>query len=246
MQVVGLDACRGRWLAVVLEQGHFVEARLASAAALIAAWPNAAAIGVDIPIGLPPTPSREADREARRFVGERRSSVFPTFPRSVLEAQTYEEAKALCVSRGWPKPSIQSFGMRHRILEIEPLADADERVFEVHPEVSFRELLGRTLSSKRTAAGAFERKSALVDVGVQLPDLPYPSDDVLDAAVTAWSAMRYARGEAVPLPEGYLITHRGDLAMTTLGGPTICSATSRCESVPRRDPASGVSGRKRA
>jgi hypothetical protein len=30
-----------------------------------------------------------------------------------------------------------SYGMRHRIVEIAHLAAADERVFDVHPEVSF-------------------------------------------------------------------------------------------------------------
>ncbi len=204
MKALGLDACRGKWLAVALDEGYFDDARLASdAAALVTAWPDAAAIGVDIPIGLPETPRREADRAAREFVGERRSSVFATFPSAVLEAPTYEDAKAICVAEGWPKPSIQSYGMRHRIIEIARLAAADERIVEVHPEVSFRELLGRTLSPKRTGSGGSERRLALADAGIELPDLPHPLDDVLDAAVTAWSAMRYADGKALPLPQGH-------------------------------------------
>jgi predicted RNase H-like nuclease len=203
VRVVGLDACRGKWLAMVLEEGHFDDARLASdAAELVRSWPRAAAIGVDIPIGLPDAPLREADRAAREFVGERRSSVFATFPAAVLAAPTYEEAKAICVGRGWPKPSIQSYGMRHRIFEIARLAASDERVFEVHPEVSFRELIGRTPSPKKTGVGGSERRLALADAGIDLPDLPHPLDDVLDAAVTAWSAKRYAQGDALHLPEG--------------------------------------------
>jgi predicted RNase H-like nuclease len=204
VKALGLDACRGKWLAIVLDEDRFEEARLASdAAALLIAWPDAAAIGVDIPIGLPETPLREADRAARQFVGERRSSVFATFPSAVLDAPAYEEAKAICVERGWPKPSIQSYGMRHRISEIAHLAAADERVVEVHPEVSFRELLGRTLAPKRTGVGGSQRRLALAEAGVDLPDLPYPLDDVLDAAVAAWSAMRYAQGKAPPLPHGH-------------------------------------------
>jgi predicted RNase H-like nuclease len=204
MKALGLDACRGKWLAVCLDEGHFDDARLASdAAALVTAWPDVAAIGVDIPIGLPETPLREADRAAVEFVGVRRSSVFATFPSVVLEAPTYEEAKAICVARGWPKTSIQSYGMRHRIIEIARLAAADERVIEVHPEVSFRELLGRTLSPKRTGSGGSERRLALAYAGIDLPDLPYPHDDVLDAAVAAWSAMRYAHRKALSLPHGY-------------------------------------------
>jgi predicted RNase H-like nuclease len=203
MKAIGLDACRGRWLAVVLDDGRFAGVRFGSAATLVESWPEASAIGVDIPIGCPEAPTREADLEARRFVGDRRSSVFPTFPRLVLEAETYEQAKALCTERGWPRPSIQSFGMRHRIIEIARLAGADERIVEVHPEVSFRELLGRTPASKRTAPGASERRRGLAEAGVDLPDLPYPIEDVLDAAVVAWSATRYARGEALPLPDGH-------------------------------------------
>jgi predicted RNase H-like nuclease len=202
MEVLGLDACRGKWLAVVLDEGRVVDARLdRNAGVLVAKWPDAAAVGVDIPIGLPDVPLRDAERAAREFVGERRSSVFPTFPAVVLEAPTYEDAKTICGAHGWPKPSIQSYGMRHRILEIDRLAAADERVFEVHPEVSFRELLGRQLASKRTAAGALERQLALESAGITLPDLPYPQEDALDATVAAWTAMRYAQGNAMPLPE---------------------------------------------
>jgi predicted RNase H-like nuclease len=206
VEVLGVDACRGRWLAVALDAGRFAGARLgADVAGLVAGSPGAAAIGVDIPIGLPATPWRDADRAARAFLGERRASVFATFPRIVLESATYEQAKAVCLERGWPRPSVQSYGMRHRILEVEQAARADERIVEVHPEVSFRELAGRPLSAKRTAAGAFERRSALAAAGIDVPDLPYPLDDVLDAAVAAWTAERYARGEARALP----VAHRG-------------------------------------
>jgi len=184
-----------------LEDGCFADARLGrDAGALIATWPDLAAIGVDIPIGLPDEPMREADRAAKEFIGQRRSSVFPTYPLTVLKAATYDDAKAICVRRGWPRPSIQSFGMRHRIIEIDCLANEDERVFEVHPEVSFRELVKRELVSKRTAAGASERRQALLAAGIEIPNLPYPLEDVLDAAAGAWSAARYARGEALPLP----------------------------------------------
>jgi predicted RNase H-like nuclease len=93
--------------------------------------------------------------------------------------------------------------MRQRILEIAPLAVRNDRVFEVHPEVSFRELLGRPLAPKSTALGVAERRLALAKAGIDLPDLPYPTDDVLDAAVAAWSAARFASGAARPLPEGH-------------------------------------------
>jgi hypothetical protein len=71
----------------------------------------------------------------------------------------------------------------------------------VHPEVSFRELIGRTLSSKSTGTGVVERRLGLFEAGIELPDLPFPVADVLDAAVAAWSAARYATGAALPYPK---------------------------------------------
>jgi predicted RNase H-like nuclease len=49
-----------------------------------------------------------------------------------------------------------------------------------------------------------ERRLLLADAGLELPDQLVAGeaavDDVLDAAVAAWSAGRKARGEAKPLP----------------------------------------------
>jgi len=205
VKVVGADACRSKWLVVVLEDGQFQEAQLVPHAADVgAAFPDAAAIGIDIPIGLPDEPLRDCEREARTFVGGRRSSVFPTFPERILAAPSYEEAKALCDSVSWPRPSLQSYGMRHGIFEVASFAVKDERVFEVHPEVSFRELEGYELPPKRTSAGASRRRRALQRTGIVLPDgSPFPEDDLLDAAIAAWTALRFARGEAQPFPEDH-------------------------------------------
>jgi predicted RNase H-like nuclease len=91
----------------------------------------------------------------------------------------------------------------------EVAAADDPRIFEVHPEVSFRELRGEPLEwSKRSWNGLIERRRLLTGAGIRLPDMleragVAPADDILDAAVAAWSAHRYARDEAVPLPEGH-------------------------------------------
>jgi hypothetical protein len=116
--------------------------------------------------------------------------------------------KEIFVARGWPKPSIQSFGMRHRIFEIGRLASADGRIFEVHPEVSFRELVGRSLAPKRAAAGASERRLALARAGIEHPDLPYrlrsTSNLILPAntrepAPKATTSLTVNRSEDVPV-----------------------------------------------
>ena len=197
--VAGVDACRGGWVSVVAEGGRFVDSLLTSTfAELLERLGEATALGVDIPIGLPSDRPRAADLEARVFVGPRRSSVFPTPPRIALAAATYAEARLLV-----PSLSAQSFALGKKILEVE--SHLEERVFEVHPEVSFAALAERHVRcAKWSWNGQLERRRLLAEAGLELPDHlvagQAPADDVLDAAAAAWSATRKARGEARTLP----------------------------------------------
>lgn len=199
-RVVGIDATRGGWLAVVLKGGAYADALLApDLAAVLARLPDGTAIVADVPIGLPPLGgSRRADVAARRFVEVRRSSVFAAPTRAALEAETYAEARAL-----HPTLSAQAFALRRAILDAERHAVA---VREGHPEVSFRALAGRPLAfAKRTWNGQMIRRSLLAAEGIELPDYLMdagiaPADDVLNAAAMAWTARRVAAGRHETLP----------------------------------------------
>ena len=75
----------------------------------------------------------------------------------------------------------------------------------MHPEVSFHALARRPAASKRQWNGQMERRALLAGVGIRIPDVlgeagTVAVDDILDAAVAAWSAGRIAAGEAVSLP----------------------------------------------
>lgn len=86
------------------------------------------------------------------------------------------------------------------------LGDPD-RIHEVHPEVSFRALAGGPLPfAKKTWRGQNVRRGLLADAGILVPDElgeadGVPADDVLDAAVAAWSAHRIVLGTAGRIPE---------------------------------------------
>ena len=201
MKVGGADGFRRGWVAVTLLEGRFdAAAPFTTFRELLDALADAAVVAVDIAIGLPETGTRPADREARRFLGARASSVFATPPRIALEAATYGEARAR-----HPSLSSQAYALRMKILEVDSLATADDRVFEVHPEVSFRALAGQALPPKKTWNGHMTRRAALARAGIVLPDDlgsggNVPPDDVLDAAAAAWSATRIASGSAETLP----------------------------------------------
>jgi predicted RNase H-like nuclease len=203
VRVAGVDMAGGAWAVVVLEGSRIVDAFRCdsfSEALLV----DAKVIAVDVPIGIPEKEPREADAEARRFVGPRASSVFTTPVRSALEAATYAEARGVATDVTGKSLSAQSYALRKRILEVDEYAQRDERVIEVHPEVSFRELARRPIPSKHRAEGLVERRRLLVEAGIELPEYVarVAEPDLLDATIAAWTARRYARGEAVPLPAG--------------------------------------------
>lgn len=166
-----------------------------------------AVIGIDIPIGLPDSGEREADQLARRRIGPRGSSVFATATRAALTSPTHAEAVVANRELTGKGLSAQAYGLRAKILQVDAwVHTAGRPVIEVHPEVSFAELNGGHLVTKKsTPEGVAQRRAALKAQGIVL-DGPLRrarvgEDDVLDAAAAAWSARRHARGEAISLPD---------------------------------------------
>jgi predicted RNase H-like nuclease len=200
MRVVGIDGCRSGWVAVVLRGGHFeaafLERRLYEVLEHVR---DAAVAAVDIPIGSEPDKFRRVDIAAKKFLGPRHNSVFLMPPLEVFRLASYAEACARCRELAASAPSKQVWELREKILEADEVAASDGRIIEVHPEVSFRALVGAPLTyGKKTWAGQGLRRAALGRAGIEIPnDLGAAGaaapDDVLDAAIAAWSANRHAR-----------------------------------------------------
>lgn len=209
MIAVGVDACRQGWVALAHRPGAALRATVvAELGELEAAFPDAAGFGIDIPIGLPADHPRPADLEARRVLGARRSSVFVTPVRSALQAPTHREASERNRQRTGQGISQQAYALRRKILEAEAwVARVPVPVWEVHPEVSFTMLTGHPASaSKRTWAGVHERLGALRAAGLELGDLGDAgaragADDVIDAALAAWSTHRLLLGRGRSWPD---------------------------------------------
>ena len=112
--------------------------------------------------------------------------------------------------------SKQAFFIMEKIAEIDAVVRARrefaDRLFEVHPEVSFTALGGGEpmLHPKRDPAGFEERLEHLSDVFPRstleealdaVPRAEVARDDVLDAFAVLWSAKRIALSTAERLPE---------------------------------------------
>ena len=121
--------------------------------------------------------------------------------RRALDAPTFTEACEIARTITGKGISQQAFALGRKILEVHALPRADERVIEMHPEVSFCELAGGPLlESKHTPEGLERRRALLAEVGIVLPGAVQSvrEADLLDAAVGAWTAARYAAGKAEP------------------------------------------------
>ena len=201
--VAGVDGYRKGWVAVSLDPSGDVQISSHPTFAEVLSL-RAQVIAVDIPIDPPGLGGRPADAAARAFVGSgRASSIFPTPPRAALEARTFGEANEIARTITGKGLSQQAFALGRKILEVQSLAEADERVIEMHPEVSFCALAGGPLpETKHTAEGLERRRALLETAGIRLPGaVPgVPEADLLDAAVGAWTAARYAQAQAEPFP----------------------------------------------
>lgn len=209
-RVLGVDACTKGWVGISNDpqsRGYFAST-IAEIIELADADGVVGVVGIDIPIGLPVDGVRQADVLARAKVGRLSSSVFPTPVRDALVAATHADAVRISIERTGKGLSIQSYGLRTRILEVDAYVRRTPRtVLEVHPEVSFATLAGRALSTRKsTWAGIEERRALLARAGVTVPAVIGVAgtkagvDDVLDAAVVSWTAQRYAAGAATSLP----------------------------------------------
>jgi predicted RNase H-like nuclease len=200
--VAGVDGYRKGWVAVSLDPSGDVQVSTHPSFSEVLSL-SARVIAVDIPIDPAGRGARPTDAAARAFVRGRASSVFSTPPRSALEARTFGEATEIARTITGKGISQQAFALGRKILEVHALAEVDERVIEMHPEVSFCRLAGDALAeSKHTPEGLERRRSLLADAGIVLPGAVrgVPEADLLDAAVGAWTAARYAAGEAEALP----------------------------------------------
>lgn len=223
--IAGVDGCPGGWLAVLVGG---LEPRAARAAivpdlpALLEA--EAALIGIDMPIGLMEAPgqARSADLAARAFLAERNLEGHRAPGSRVFAAPSRAHLDVLRAGGGYPairaafpqgrRLSKQCFNICDRIAALDDLGAARhaDRIWEVHPEISFAALAGRTLAPKKSPAGRRARHQALSRIGFDLDELGaslgrkarrWNADDLLDACAAAWSALRIARGAHRTLPD---------------------------------------------
>lgn len=218
-QGVGVDGCRGGWLAVWSDGTGPGYAVFPAMTALVEACAGAGTVCVDIPIGLPwhDCPVRPCDHLARVHLRHRHVSVFPAPSRdaclAVRAGQPAAYARQLNQAAIGKSLSAQALGICAKVAEVDVLMRSDARargcMREVHPEVCFWALNGeRPIDAPKSSARGREERLALLQR--RLPWAPalldrvlreerravVQADDVLDALVASLVAAADPAGRA--------------------------------------------------
>ena len=216
---IGVDGCRGGWVAAV-QRGAVVSVEVhATFGGLLAAYSGAVRVGVDMPIGLPYAgyPKRECEHLARDKLRRRASSVFSPPCRAAANALSVGEARDLNRRELGSSLSVQAWNICQKIAEVDRALGASpmwaQKVFEVHPEVCFAALAGgQPMAHRKATPEGKQARLALLSKwlpeAAELRDQAMRSfkrsllqdDDVLDALVVLLTA-RADAAELHYLPE---------------------------------------------
>lgn len=218
--VAGVDGYRAGWVVVLFapDSASVGHRTMGSVDSLLGLPEAPVVLAIDMVIGLPERAEpggRACDRQARQLLGPARgSSVFSPPARSVLGANSYEDAQRRNRASGPDAPGLsrQSY---HLLPKTNALAEAmtpkrQDGIREVHPELSFYAMNdGVPLEAgKRTQMGRDARVQLLRAAG--MPGVeeairthaggPVGADDVLDAYAACWTAARIRDGAAERCP----------------------------------------------
>jgi predicted RNase H-like nuclease len=227
MWVAGVDGCPAGWLVVFRSiNGESPRARIVDDITQVLSAPERPKrIAIDIPIGLPAVSEpggRSADREARKKLTGRKSSIFPAPSRRVLDARSFEEARRIEQQNSYPSKKLakQVFHLLDKIREVDSIAPIQLGVmFECHPELSFWAMNGKKeMPHPKRAPQGFEERCRLLMrnrygetflsefVGKHKQ---HSRDDLLDACAAAWTAERILKKTAIRFPELSIVDDHG-------------------------------------
>src|SRR5262249_37797767 len=125
--VAGADGTPGGWAVVIMENEQLTIQRVVALADLFDRIRDVNIVAVDVPIGLLAsyeTGGRACDRAARKILGKTRSSsVFPAPIRSILMADSWDDACAVSRNSAAQGKAIskQTFAILPKIREVDVL-----------------------------------------------------------------------------------------------------------------------------
>ena len=221
---IGVDGCRGGWIAAVLDHGDMRLLRYDDLSSLIEEYPVFDAFLIDMAIGLRNSTNEiRPDNEAKKELGPKASSVFPIPSRDAVYADGEEAQKQANIRTLGKSLAKQSIAIIPKIRELDTFLNAHpeykNKILESHPEVDFARLNGSVLMSrKKEEPGPSQRIAILSEFLEQkelcgmydkAKELRCNQDDLIDAICLAVACALYAHGQYETIPAEPELDERG-------------------------------------
>ena len=228
---IGVDGCRGGWVAAVLDHGDLRLERYDMVDPLVERYPLFDAFLIDMAVGLRNSSDQvRPDDAARKELGIKGSSVFPIPSRDAVYTNGEEAQKAANLRTLGKSLAKQSIAIIPKIREVDEFLNSHpkykNRILESHPEVDFSRLNGSVLMSrKKEEPGSSERIAVLSEfldekdlIGIydKARELKCNQDDLIDAICLAVTGALYAHGQCETIPEKPESDERGLLMQLTV------------------------------
>lgn len=225
---IGIDGCKGGWVAVSITGESFEVNIFKSIDEISAVYADFERVIIDMPIGLPESvQDLRPDAAARKLLKRKASSIFNTPCRQAVYASSYSEANQINREILGKGLSRQSFAISDKIKEIDEFLRKNpaskNKLLESHPELCFAILnSGEPIyENKKTDEGKRKRIELLSRFYPEaLEVLHYASehskyksilDDIIDALCLAVMGRISLQKELTSLPENPMMDKEGIL-----------------------------------
>ena len=223
---VGVDGCKGGWIAASINNGELYLNKYNDFSKMIYDIAQFDDMLVDMVIGLPSNIEqyeKRPDRIARKIVKPRTSTIFAVPTRQAVYEFTKEKQKDANLSAIGKGLSEQTVAIIPKMREVDEFLLANEEYMNViresHPEVCFARLNGEVLMTNKSEKNGITDRVQVLSMFLQDLSEEYvirsakrlgcKSDDILDAVCLAVTANLNAQGMAEIIPENPSTDNKG-------------------------------------
>ena len=213
---LGVDGCRGGWIACILDHGNFRLERFDSMEALFERYPEFDEFLIDMAIGLQSSADQlRPDDLARKELGKKSSTIFPVPCRQAVYADSEEEQKRINIQILGKSLAKQSISIIPKIRELDEFLDHHpeyrNRILESHPELCFARLNGSVVMTRKKEFTGFLQRvdilerylpgKSLIGLWEKAKEYRCNPDDLLDAVCLAVTAALSAQEMCDTIPK---------------------------------------------
>lgn len=223
---IGIDGCKGKWIAVCIREDSFEVEKFESIDEICHRYPDVDCMLIDIPIGLAESSKDiRPDGFVKKQLGKKGSSVFQVPCRQAVYTENKAAARAQNIAILGKSLSEQTLGITKAIRQVDEFLQSNpqwkNRLMESHPEFCFSKLNNGipVYESKTTEEGQQKRLEILQRyyhptkevIKKFLSDVPSRKkvDDVIDALCLAITGKLIRENGPKTIPVEPMLDARG-------------------------------------